>query len=83
MSGLIHLVPLAIAAFVGYLLHRANRPRGWSREQAQRVAAHRRADFLGRGSADRCFSDLAYLVLSLGAIRQRSTYAPNDNARKT
>ncbi len=31
MSGLIHLVPLAIAAFVGYLLHRANRARGWLR----------------------------------------------------
>ena len=31
MSGLIHLSPLAIAAFVGYLLRRVNRPRGWLR----------------------------------------------------
>ena len=31
MSGLIHLVPLGIAAFLGVLLHRANRPRGWFR----------------------------------------------------
>ena len=31
MSGLVHLVPLAIAAGVGYLLHRVNRPRQWLR----------------------------------------------------
>ena len=31
MSGLVHLVPLAIAAIFGCLLHRANRPRQWFR----------------------------------------------------
>jgi hypothetical protein len=31
VSGLIHLVPLAVAACAGYLLHRVNRPRGWLR----------------------------------------------------
>ena len=31
MSGLIHLVPLAIAGVLAYLLHRVNRPRRWLR----------------------------------------------------
>ena len=31
MSGLVHLVPLAIAAGLGALLHRVNRSRGWLR----------------------------------------------------
>ncbi len=31
MNGLVHLVPLAIAAGLGYLLYRVNRPRQWLR----------------------------------------------------
>lgn len=31
MSGLVHLVPLAIGAGLGYLLYRVNRPRQWLR----------------------------------------------------
>ena len=31
MNGLVHLVPVAIAVGVGYLLHRVNRPRQWLR----------------------------------------------------
>ena len=31
MSGLVHLAPLAIAAALGFLLHRVNRSRGWLR----------------------------------------------------
>jgi hypothetical protein len=31
MTGLVHLVPLAIAAAVGYLVYRVNRPRQWLR----------------------------------------------------
>ena len=31
MSGLLHLVPLAVAACAGYLLYRVNKPRQWLR----------------------------------------------------
>ena len=31
MSALLHLVPLAVAAAIGYLLYRVNKPRQWLR----------------------------------------------------